>query len=84
MPLTAQFALYPLRAVRLTPILEEALDAARAAGAAVELGTMSSTLVGTEEQVFAALRAAFAAAATKGDVVLVTTVSNACPAADAG
>ena len=77
--ITAQFALYPLRGTRLTPALEHALAAARAAGATVEMGRMSSTLEGTEEQVFAALRAAFDAVAASGDTVLVTTISNACP-----
>ncbi len=79
MAIAAQFALYPLREARLTPVLAKALAAARSTGATVEPGAMASLLSGTEEQVFAALRAAFAAAATSGDVVLVTTVSNACP-----
>jgi hypothetical protein len=39
---------------------------------------MSSTMEGTEEQVFAALRDAFHGTAATGDVVLVATVSNAC------
>jgi uncharacterized protein YqgV (UPF0045/DUF77 family) len=82
MTLTAQFALYPLRAARLTPVLTQALAAARATGVTVESGPMSSALAGTGEQVFAALQSAFAAAAASGDVVLVATVSNACPATD--
>ncbi len=77
--ITAQFALYPLRSAHLTPVLDQAVAAARAAGATVEVGRMSSLLAGSEEQVFAALRAAFDVAAHSGDAVLVVTVSNACP-----
>lgn len=77
--IAAQFALYPLRSVRLTPVLEEALAAARASGVVVEMGPMSSMLLGTQAQVFAALQAAFAVAASAGETVLVVTVSNACP-----
>ena len=75
---TAQVALYPLRVRDLGPALAAALAAARASGATVEVGRMASTIDGNEEQVFAALRAAFTAAAAQGDVVLVATVSNAC------
>lgn len=82
MELTAQFALYPLREARLTPVLEDALAAARATGAVVEPGAMTTMIAGTEEQVFAALKSAFESAAASGDVVLVTTVSNACPRPD--
>jgi uncharacterized protein YqgV (UPF0045/DUF77 family) len=77
--ITAQFALYPLRSVHLTPILDQAVRVARATGTNVEVGRMSSLLAGTEEQVFAALRAAFDVVARSGDAVLVVTVSNACP-----
>jgi hypothetical protein len=44
----------------------------------VEGGAMSSTMVGPSDDVFAALRVAFEAAAS-GACVLVATVSNACP-----
>lgn len=55
-----------------------ALDAVREAGTAVEVGRMSTSLQGTEEEVSSALKAAFQAAAAHGEVVLVVTVSNAC------
>jgi uncharacterized protein YqgV (UPF0045/DUF77 family) len=77
--ISAQFALYPLRSDQLEPILDQAVAAARTAGVDVEMGSMSSTMLGTEEQVFTALRAAFEVAARSNDVVLVATVSNACP-----
>jgi uncharacterized protein YqgV (UPF0045/DUF77 family) len=80
---SAQISLYPLRAARLTPVLETAIEAAEATGASVNPGPMSTILEGTVDEVFAALRAAFDAAAESGDLVLVATVSNACPTAAA-
>jgi uncharacterized protein YqgV (UPF0045/DUF77 family) len=78
MPVTAQFALYPLGVADFGPRLEAALAAVPATGVSVEMGRMSTTVEGTEEQGFAALREAFHGAAATGDVVLVATVSNAC------
>ena len=54
------------------------LAAIQQTGLTVEVGRLSTTLVGADEEVFAALRAAFQAAARRGEVVLVATVSNAC------
>jgi uncharacterized protein YqgV (UPF0045/DUF77 family) len=73
-----QFSLYPLRTQEINEILEEALEAIDAPGLTCETRAMSSELRGSEEQVFAALQAAFRIAATHGDIVLVATVSNAC------
>lgn len=76
--IAAQFSLYPLGETHLTPLLEQALQAAGATGAAIEVGQMATVIKGSEPQVFDALRAAFAAVAQHGEVVLVATVSNAC------
>lgn len=84
MSVSAQFALYPLRASHISPTLETALDAARASGVDIEMGRMSSTMEGSIDQVFEALRAAFEITSASGDTVLVVTVSNACPVLRAG
>lgn len=78
MTITAQFSLYPLGPKHLGPALEAAVAAVREAGLAVEVDRVSSTIEGSEEEVFTALRAAFGAVAAGGDAVLVATVSNAC------
>lgn len=78
MEVTGQFSLYPLSAAELGPPLAAAVAAARATGVTVDVGRMSSMVTGAEEQVFAALRAAFQAVARDGEVVLVATISNAC------
>lgn len=54
------------------------MEAVRARGLQVEVGTMSSLMGGPSELVFAALADAFAAA-DRG-CVLTATVSNTCPA----
>jgi len=76
--ITTQFSLYPLRTQHLGPVLDAAMTAIRETGGTCQVGLMSTVMEGTEEELFAALRAAFAAAAAHGDVVLVASVSNAC------
>ena len=78
MSITAQFSIYPLRALELGSVIDAALIAARECGVVAEPGLMSTVLEGTEDAVFAALRAAFHSASERGDTVLVVTVSNAC------
>lgn len=76
----AQVSLYPLRSAHLSPAIERALAAFRAHGLDVQPGSMSTILSGDDEAVFAALRGAFAAVAGEGqEIVMVVTVSNACP-----
>jgi len=79
MAISMQFSLYPLRQDRLGPTIEEALTVLRKQGLLVKTGEMSSVTWGGEEQVFAALKEAFAKSAERGPVVWVITLSNACP-----
>jgi uncharacterized protein YqgV (UPF0045/DUF77 family) len=78
MAVTAQFSLYPLRTGSIGPAIESALAAVQSCDVSARVGRMSTRLDGSEEQIFTALRAAFRAAAERGDAVLVATVSNAC------
>ncbi|HUY48323.1 MAG TPA: YkoF family thiamine/hydroxymethylpyrimidine-binding protein [Streptosporangiaceae bacterium] len=83
MEISCQFALYPLGVAHLGP----AIDVARAAllehGLVLEPGPMSTLVRGQLDDVFAGLADAFRAA-SDGGVVLVATVSNACPVEGAG
>ena len=74
-----QFSLYPMRQPKLGPVLDIASAELRAVGLQPEVGTMSTYLEGSDEALFEGLKRAFRAAAAQGDVVLVVTVSNACP-----
>jgi uncharacterized protein YqgV (UPF0045/DUF77 family) len=75
---SCQFSVYPLGVAELGEGIDAAMAAVGRRGMSVEGGAMSSTMVGPSDDVFAALRDAFEAAAS-GACVLVATVSNACP-----
>jgi uncharacterized protein YqgV (UPF0045/DUF77 family) len=84
MALTAQVSLYPLRQPHLAAAIGKALDVCRAHGLDVVPGTMSSLITGEDETVFAALKGAFQVVSQQGDVVMVVTLSNACPLPEGG
>jgi uncharacterized protein YqgV (UPF0045/DUF77 family) len=77
--ITAQVSLYPLRQESLAPVIGDALQVFQESALEVEPDTMSTLLVGDDTTVFAALQEAFCLAAEQGHVVMVVTLSNACP-----
>lgn len=79
MRVSAQISLYPLRQQSLSPVLDEALQEFRRPDLDVQPGPMSTMVSGDEADVFAAIRQAFLRSAARGDVVMVVTVSQACP-----
>jgi uncharacterized protein YqgV (UPF0045/DUF77 family) len=79
MMVSAQVAIYPLRQERLTPAVSAVRDALIAAGLEPAMGPMSTTVTGEVPEVFGALEQAFVRAGVLGHVVMVITVSNACP-----
>jgi len=76
---TAQLSLYPLGESDLSPSIDAALSELERHGVARQTGAMSTLVWGDDEQIFAALRDAFRAAAARGQAVMAITVSNACP-----
>ena len=74
-----QFSVYPLRQEHLHAAIEAAAQAAAEAGLNVTVGRLSTFAPGDEESVFAALRAAFAAAKSFGPAVMVVTLSSDPP-----
>jgi uncharacterized protein YqgV (UPF0045/DUF77 family) len=76
---SAQVAIYPLRQERLTPAVAAVRDALMAAGLEPAVGPMSTIVTGEAPAVFGALANAFVRAGALGHVVMVVTVSNACP-----
>ena len=78
MKVSCQFALYPLKHENVGEILGEAMLELDRLGISYRVGKMSTQVQGEEDQVFQALRRAFHQAASRGEVVLVATVSNAC------
>ncbi len=80
---SAQVSLYPLRSGHVSPSIEQALRVFRAHGLAVRPGDMSTLVTGDNEDVFRSLKELFEQAARQGDVVMVVTLSNACPMSEA-
>ena len=77
--MAAQVSIYPLRQTSISDAISEALAAFRSIGVEVRPGAMSTVIAGNEGAVFAALREGYRAARAQGDVVMVATLSNACP-----
>ena len=77
--ITAQVSLYPLPQAPLAPEIGEALRMFRECAVEVEPDAVSSLLIGDDTVIFPALQQAFCHAAKQGKVVMVVTLSNACP-----
>jgi uncharacterized protein YqgV (UPF0045/DUF77 family) len=81
---SAQVSLYPLRQDRLSPVIDEAIKIFRNRGIEVEPGPMSTLLTGDDQMIFEALTEAFRKGAEMGEIVMVVTLSNACPVPASG
>lgn len=79
MPAAAQVSIYPLRQPRLSLAIEEALEIFRKHRLHVTPGSMSSLISGGDDELFAALKEAYQAISAQGEMVMVITLSNACP-----
>lgn len=77
--LSAQISIYPLRQSSLSKTIDTALAVLETSGLKITPGSMSTMIVGREAQLWAGLKNAFSAAASQGEVVMITTISNACP-----
>ena len=80
MSVSAQISVYPLRQQHLGPAVEAVRLALKSGGLEPEVGPMSTLVRGDADRIFAALREAFERAAAGGDVAMVFTLSNTCPA----
>jgi len=79
MGIAAQVSLYPLRQDHLSPAIGELVGAFQEHGLEARMGPMSTLVWGNDEEVFAALKEGFRRAAARGEIVMVVTLSNACP-----
>ena len=74
-----QFSVYPLRQPDIDTPVQATIHAAAAAGVSVRVGNLSTLMWGNEDEVFAALRAAFRAAQHHGPAVLTATFAAGMP-----
>jgi uncharacterized protein YqgV (UPF0045/DUF77 family) len=79
--IAAQVSLYPLRQASIGSPIRQAVRVFRQHGLEARTDEMSTLVWGEEGALFAALQEAFRQAAGGGDVVMVVTLSNACPEA---
>jgi uncharacterized protein YqgV (UPF0045/DUF77 family) len=77
--LGCQFSVYPLRQSDVDTPVQASIHAARAEGCEVRVGNLSTLLWGSEEEVWAALRAAFRAAQRHGPAVITATLAAGIP-----
>jgi uncharacterized protein YqgV (UPF0045/DUF77 family) len=74
-----QLSVYPLRQEDIDVPIRDAIKAVHAEGCSVRVGNLSTLLTGSEDQVFAALRAAFRAAQRHGSAVVIATLAAGLP-----
>jgi uncharacterized protein YqgV (UPF0045/DUF77 family) len=79
MDVAAQVSLYPLRQPELSSVIERALAVFREHELEVTPGSMSTMVSGDCDRMFDALKQAFQVTAEQGEIVMVVTLSNACP-----
>jgi uncharacterized protein YqgV (UPF0045/DUF77 family) len=77
--LGCQFSVYPLRQSDVDTPVQASIHAARAEGCEVRVGNLSTLVWGSEEEVWAALRAAFRAAQRHGPAVITATLAAGIP-----
>jgi uncharacterized protein YqgV (UPF0045/DUF77 family) len=77
--ISAQVSLYPLRQPDLGPAIRAIWRTFENHEVDVDPGAMSTVVWGEEEAVMDALGEAFHGASREGEVVMVITLSNACP-----
>lgn len=79
---TAQVSLYPLAQEPFEPPIDEAIEVFRSHNLGIKVGTLSTLLTGSDDEVLAAVREAFRKAAQRGPAVMVVTLTNAAPPTD--
>ena len=79
MDVAAQVSLYPLRQPGLSSAIERTVAVFRQHELEVTPGSMSTVVSGDYDRMFDALKQAFQVTAEQGEIVMVVTLSNACP-----
>lgn len=79
LPLSAQLSIYPLRQLSLSLTINESLEVLKAFGLRLIPGSMSTLILGETNQLWSALKKVFSVASKHGEVVMILTLSNACP-----
>jgi uncharacterized protein YqgV (UPF0045/DUF77 family) len=79
LPVSAQLSIYPLRKPSLSMTIDAALRVMKDSGLKLIPGSMSTLILGEANQIWKALEKVFSEASEQGEVVMIVTMSNACP-----
>ena len=79
MLVSVQFSVYPLREMHLSLAIKKTVEILKSFGLSVEVGLMSSIAYGESEIVFKAFQKVYEEVAPNSHIVLIITLSNACP-----
>ncbi|SFR00255.1 YkoF family thiamine/hydroxymethylpyrimidine-binding protein [Desulfoscipio geothermicus] len=74
--ITAEVALYPQKTTNASQIINSALDSLQQHNVQAQVGSMSTRLQGTDEEVWAGLKSLFDQAKAQSEVNMVVTISN--------
>lgn len=77
--LSAQLSIYPLRQPSLSPTIHQAFDILESHHLKVIPGSMSTLILGKEDNLWGGLKEVFEKASGRGEVVMIVSISNACP-----
>lgn len=77
--LSAQMSLYPLRQPKLSPAINAALKVLKGHSLKIIPGSMSTLIIGKENDLWAGLSQAFSEASQGRELVMILAISNACP-----
>ncbi|MBS4025977.1 MAG: thiamine-binding protein [Clostridia bacterium] len=72
----AEVAIYPLKTSNASSIINNSIEALNNEGIEFSVGSMSTHIHGTEEQVWSGLKEMFRNAQRGGEVSMVITISN--------
>ena len=78
-PLSAQLSIYPLRQPSLSLTINEAIEVLEKFGLKIIPGSMSTIIMGNVNKIWSALKKVFITVSGHGQVVMIITLSNACP-----
>jgi len=79
MKVEAEVSMYPLGRKDLGTHVRRFIEGLRDCGCQIEVGDMSSLVIGESGQVFDALRQGYDGAAAEGGCVLIVKACNVCP-----
>lgn len=75
--LCAEVSVYPLKTAKASSVINQSIDSLHNFGVDYKVGSMSTHVEGSEEQVWESLKGMFRKAQETGEVSMVITITNA-------